>query len=606
MTTASENLSGDALVSAFHSGQFEIDCLEMRLTQRKQENPIVFSGPGFIRLSGDGNLEFKIYAREVLNTSALASLDDQMNGISGQIYSDGDFYTLAALDRANNQWQADYLIPQVSWPGFQSQTPVVHGELRTLRAHGIFANPTRKHLLRLHFFEELDLAYTHIGSEESSTGLVLHRDRAGFSALGCDFWVTKADSQTIVQAQSDDPFAPYFETRAIEALQFMLARSLVLRVMVRAEGTTKHELEFASDVAKSGRAKLDPPLARGYQGFYECFWPLFTCYLKYVVENNDTRYWHSCSYHLNNACEASTHSVDTWATAVCVAVEGISSLIDVKQTKEEKKANKAVIKAVSEFIDSQELDQNLTTRLKGLLGQLNNVRVGDRLERLRVIGHVSAEHRKAWSDLRNRQAHPKHSDPRDINMADLQQTLDWIGKTTVLMYHIVFHLIGYSGKYVDYGTRRYPVRAYPLPVPQDAPALKEPEGSKSPFASFCSVIWKPIVWVKRSLRASRIFANARAWLASILSSWPQLRPSALRPRNYSNFANGFDAKQRNATRGSLMVYTLTEPMDRVIAKDYLSKMEASSKYPIAGGELSGSGARRSSASSSTWRPSERC
>jgi hypothetical protein len=40
--------------------------------------------------------------------------------------------------------------------------------------------------------------------------------------------------------------------------------------------------------------------------------------------------------------------------------------------------------------------------------------------------------------------------------------LDMIAKTTVLMYHIVFYLIGYVGKYVDYGRPRFPVRVYPL------------------------------------------------------------------------------------------------------------------------------------------------
>src|SRR4051812_48582014 len=106
MATIPSQLTGDGLVSAFRLGKFEIDCLEMRLTQQNAQDPIVYGGPGYIRLSDEGNLAFKIYVREVKNTSARASLDATMKAESGKIFGDSDFYTLAALDRANNQWLA--------------------------------------------------------------------------------------------------------------------------------------------------------------------------------------------------------------------------------------------------------------------------------------------------------------------------------------------------------------------------------------------------------------------------------------------------------------------------------------------------------------------
>jgi len=39
---------------------------------------------------------------------------------------------------------------------------------------------------------------------------------------------------------------------------------------------------------------------------------------------------------------------------------------------------------------------------------------------------------------------------------------DRINKVTVLMYHIVFALIGYQGRFTDYGRRNYPIRNFPL------------------------------------------------------------------------------------------------------------------------------------------------
>lgn len=498
MTTTPSNLTGDDLVSAFRSGNFEIDCLEMRLTQNKTEEPITYSGPGYIRLSDDGTLEFKIYAREVRNTSALASLNATMKSESGKIYAETDFYTLAAVDRANNQWLAKDLLPHIHWPGLEDVRPIAHGALTTLAtASGRFAKQTRKHLLRLHFFERVEIACTGISAQETPIGATLTRDHAKFSALGCEFLVTKTDDEIIAVVQSDEPFAPFFETRIIEALQFMLSRSLPLRMLVSTEDSSQI-LELSSAVPRAGRPKLDPPLAPGYQGYQECFWPLFTRYLEYVVKNTSAQYWHSSSYHLNNAAEASAQSLDTWATGICVAVEGIASLIEIKSTPEEKKAKRDIIKALSDYIDAQAWDSKLSRRTKGLLPQLHNVQVRERLETLRVIGHVDGADMKAWSDLRNRQAHPKHSDIRNIDKVDLRSKLDLISKTTVLMYHVVFHLIGYSGKYVDYGTYRYPVRDYPLPPPESAPDSITPDESKS-GSPFRTLLCKCVKWLKGTL-----------------------------------------------------------------------------------------------------------
>jgi hypothetical protein len=499
MTTAPSSVTGNDLVSAFRSGKFEIDCLEMRLTQHKAQDPITYAGPGYIRLTDDGNLEFKIYAREVKNTSALAALDAMMKGESGKIYGETDFYTLAAVDRANNQWLAKDLLPHIDWPGLEDVRPIAHGTLTTVAtASGRFAKQTRKHLLRLHVFEKVEVACTGISAQETPTGTVLTRDHAKFSALGCEFQVTKTDDEIIVEVQSDEPFAPFFETRIIESLQFMLARSLPLRMLVTTQESSQI-FELASAVPRTGRLKLDAPLAPGYQGYQECFWPLFTRYLEYVVKNNKTKYWHSCSYHLNNAAEASAHSMDTWATAICVAVEGIASLIGIKASPEEKKAKSDIIKVLSDYIDAQTWDNKLSNRVKGLLPQLHNVQVRERLETLRVIGHVDGTHMKAWSELRNRQAHPKHSDLNNIDKVDLQSKLDLISKTTVLMYHVVFHLIDYSGKYVDYGTYRYPVRDYPFPPPESVPAPVEPDDGKESGSSFRALWCRCGAWAKNVL-----------------------------------------------------------------------------------------------------------
>ena len=470
MATNSTSLSGNEVISAFREGNFEVDCIQMQLTQNTDANPIVYSGRGFIRLTQNGRFEFKIYATEVSNITAFTSFQAVMAQASGTIYADADFYTLSAVDRFRNSWTADRILPEADWPGWNA-LPNVHGRLDTLRTpSGHFADPTQEHLLRVHFFVQADIPSPRVSVERTPDGPKMKHDSARFKAVGCDFAVTKADGEIIVEAQSSEPFKPYFETRITEALQFILARSLLPRMIVRSDNK-RQSLELASAIPKSDRTHLDPPLAAGYQGYYEYSWMLFSLYLDYTTRTNEAWYWHSCSYHLHNACEASANSIDAWAIGVCLAVEGISSLVEVNQTEEEKQAKKNVSNSLTKFIDSQGWDETLTKRAKGLVGELQNLRVIDRLETLRVIGHVDAGYVRAWSKLRHRQAHPKHTDVTNVDGRDIQATLDLIHKTTVLMYHIVFHLIGYTGKHIDYGTHgthRYPMRDYPLQASQSS------------------------------------------------------------------------------------------------------------------------------------------
>jgi hypothetical protein len=64
--------------------------------------------------------------------------------------------------------------------------------------------------------------------------------------------------------------------------------------------------------------------------------------------------------------------------------------------------------------------------------------------------------------LRNPSVHAEGQNVRDITAADVQKWYDDIGAVTVLMYHLTFHLIGYSESYTDYSKRGWPSARYPL------------------------------------------------------------------------------------------------------------------------------------------------
>jgi hypothetical protein len=71
--------------------------------------------------------------------------------------------------------------------------------------------------------------------------------------------------------------------------------------------------------------------------------------------------------------------------------------------------------------------------------------------------------------LRNRGVHPTTRDTEDVASLDYQRLIDELHRVTVLMYHIVFHLIGYRRPYTDYATLRFPIRNYPVAAAPASP-----------------------------------------------------------------------------------------------------------------------------------------
>jgi hypothetical protein len=111
-------------------------------------------------------------------------------------------------------------------------------------------------------------------------------------------------------------------------------------------------------------------------------------------------------------------------------------------------------------------------RIKGMMAGLTNMRAIDKLWRLADEDKVNRTQIEAWRELRNKQVHPVALDLADVADRDYQNRFDLIHQATVLMYHVVFHLIGYEGKYTDYSTLGYPNRDYPSAIMSTKPGDK--------------------------------------------------------------------------------------------------------------------------------------
>jgi len=447
----------DELVASLKQRKLEIDCVDMTLTQSTNVKPIIYKGKGYIRQTEDDSLTFKLFVFETTNIDGIACFESSLISHAGKLFEAGEFYTLTAKTIEGMEWIAHQILPKCTWP-LLDKNPIVSGGISFLSC--LTQPPVESYALRLYIFDDAEIPYRLWNETKTDGKSSLTRTKDEFTVAGLNFVVRKNNFGFSIEASSHEPLNETFHTRIEESLRFVLAKSVQWRVMIHNNGNTQH-IEVDSAVPMAQTTRMHPPIAPQDIEYYEFFWALFSCYLEYVIKNTPHPYWNDISYHLHNAREASANSVHAWAIALGVAVEGACDLIKIEQKQDEQRNLGALRDNILEHVSQDPQFSAYMKRLEGLLGMMMNVRVKDRLEWLATTGNVDKNYIKAWGKLRNTQAHPTQTDLRDISTDNYQILFDLINQSTTLLYQVTFYLIGYKGKFTDYGIRGYPERDYP-------------------------------------------------------------------------------------------------------------------------------------------------
>lgn len=443
----------EKVIDDFRQRKLQIDFLEMELVQNKPgPDAVAYRGKGYIRQTEDDVLTFRLWANDVKNMDFKKSFDVWQETVPGKLYDEGSYYTFKGLASDGTAWSAEQALPEADWLASHDK-PILHGKLRSCVRN---SSGTIPHTLSLYFFEKADIPCL--------------LDEITFTAQGCTFHVEKEDDLFRVRARSEQPLPEHFDTRIEEALRFLLAQSVQTRV--RVQGT---ELELLSGSPRSARTGLGPPISRGSSAFMDNSWQLFDCYLGYITRETMGAYWNPVSNHVHNALEASSNSIDAWAIGLGVAVEGTANLLPYKLPDDQKTKMKDLQKFITKQVASSEAHKEYSGRVQGLVAGLTAVRAVDKMQWLVKQGGTSDVHVQAWKDLRNRNVHP--TGKVDVASLDYQRLIDALHEVGVLLYHVVFHIIGYKGPYTDYGAHGFPKAEYPPPAPVAQDPVQAPAGS---------------------------------------------------------------------------------------------------------------------------------
>lgn len=440
--------------TALVAGAFELDCLEMTLRQKRDVNPVEYSGPGEIRQSLDGSLNVRLFDAKADPPSL------QLYPI-GEFLPDDAYFELTALDTDGRTWSG-VLLPDAEMG--RRGGCLLRGKPRRIVSMADGDRRRTNDVLELMVPAELEFAPTTVTEQHSRSGshsaLRSLLDTAEFDANGLKFHCRAHSGRTDVVASAEaKAVSQHAYVRIIEALQFLLGRAINPVLVERRTRSKDESIVFAVSFSRAGRSSgIGPPAPIG-PGAFRTSWALFDKYLAHVWQH-DGETFHPLSTALDSVVNSAGTSLDTQALVLAVAVEAVLKVTDeavaeLPLSTDERKM-KTLIQAWRRFLREEGVEKHVRDRLFGFFSSLLGRGADRRLRYLLEIGAVSEPLIDTWRALRNRRTHGAYGDLKErVKMlAECDATLQ-------LLYQIIFHAIGYHGHCFAYGERLRPIRLYP-------------------------------------------------------------------------------------------------------------------------------------------------
>jgi hypothetical protein len=442
--------------------RWEIDCVEMTLTQNDMPTPRVYQGKGFLRQDGEGVVRYRLYPTSDGNIPG--SLLGSSPGNAGKLLPDDAYYSLSATDWYGRVWKCPRVNPDFSTTYCADERHrLVAGKAYDLVSEEKGWIPENAYFIKMVYRVNLDIpanaatdVITHIAGKEAGRSGSLNV--AVFGTEFGQFMIRAESGKLMVTCDADRPPQSNFFTRITEALSFVLGRRLYWNFME--EHREGKKITRLCGQQQSDERRLPEPVGGSRRDFSGDTWRLFSDFLRFI-DKHDGEKLHRCSQHLFSVYQARQGTIEAKALALGVAVEGVCKKL-FPQTPEAEAQIKGWVEDLRKhceswpgFTSDPTGKAALWDRLDGSIKQLTNVRAKDILMRLVKQGAVREQHVKAWNRLRNLAAHP------NVNgSVPTQDLVNLCNAVTVLLYHLIFHAIGYAGPYTDYSEYGYPPKRY--------------------------------------------------------------------------------------------------------------------------------------------------
>ena len=442
----------------FRKRVWEINCPEMILACRgERRRSRRFEGSGFVRCTEEGKIVFKVISRRP--SCAVNILDFLHPGhVPGELIPENEMFDLEAVDIGGRKWASQGILPRIlpATVGVLvegSLSEIVHADARVAGGNS---------WLSLAFYGDYEIPCNDTPVTESREGVrlvnrseTLNVSRSKLSGHSLTARYDQDRLRIDVQlTERDRQVPPVLAARLEQALEFVFGQPMRAAVIEAVDGDgQKAWLRSALPAHRSG-GKIMPPLIEGKVGGSGDFWRLLDAFFCHIErDEGDSR--PPISRHLQYLFVGNWSSFELQALAWSTCVESILEYEYASAGGADPEFINGLNRAVGFVTKNEEGDTK--ERLLGILNSKRNASASEKLKQLVRDGVVREDQRKAWNGLRHRAAHGAMRELKLDNDRLLQ-----CASVRTLAHCLVFHRIGYRGKFTDYGRRGAPTHGYPF------------------------------------------------------------------------------------------------------------------------------------------------
>lgn len=426
------------------SNKFEIDCIDICLTQKTDNEPIIYTGPGTIYQDNRGILQLKLYSK-ISDIRKEISFNLKYHA-PGKIIAKDNYFTLNATDMTGMEWIADnvWVYSDVSLP--------TNGQIIKSTLGNIETNKNGLNNEKCSFIIIVPGKYEiPCNEKEDLPGGGWRLNKSVFSVNNINYEFKYADNYLSISAVSEDNHLNIdTHIRLREALSIIMGL-FIQPIIVK---HTQHDRSVLKIISKSdsyANKKLPPPFKHSTPDDMKAF----SCFIGKYMANIDASFsdlfgfWHKIS----SAWQA---DIGNSSLSLAVAIEGITRSYFAKHGLPDDEIIQQADEA-KQILNDINLGDRIKKRLLSSIGNLSNTSPKIALNKMVNNGILSKTMADKWERLRNKSVHPDIlNEPSKV----FQEHIDEIYICIALFYRLLFMIIEYEGSYINYSKNGWPEKIF--------------------------------------------------------------------------------------------------------------------------------------------------
>jgi len=437
-------------IDKFISNSFEIDCIDICLTQKTDKDPIIYIGPGTLYQDEHGILQLKLYSK--INDIKKELSHQFKHHTPGKIIAHDNYFTLRAIDMSGNEWLADniWISAHVSFPASGQVIKSKLKEIETIEQIDARSN-TEKNYLFIIVPGQYEIP---CNEKEDLPNGGWRLNKAVFSANKIDFEFRKLDNCLIINANAKpenlekDTYVKLLE--ALSIITGLIVRPVVIKNTQKDIDTLR--IKSVDDSFTNNKFPL--PFKHSTPADLESF----TCFLEKYLINIEAPFsdlfgfWHK----INRAWQA---SIENSSLSLGVAIEGIvKTYFGELGLPDDEIFQQA--EGAKQILKDMDLGQRIKDRLLSSIGGLlKNTSPKGALYQMAQNDLLNKAMADEWVKLRNKSVHP---DKMNQDPSAVQAYIDQIYTCIALFYRLLFIIIEYEGSYIDFSEIGWPEKKFEL------------------------------------------------------------------------------------------------------------------------------------------------